>query len=504
MLRRRENIIRVPEMLDSSALAKQFDRGEEVYVSFQYLTRDIEIDINSLLVKVLSRVDMAYLYDTFESVVRELVQNAMKANMKRVSFKDMKLDINNRDDYVKGMRKFKKVVYRPELLREKLLASPYRVVFRLHKTGSGVLLEISNNARVLPVELERIMFRARKAAECGNFAEAYENMYDESEGAGLGIILSVMLLKNAGIDTEHFSIRADGDLLKISIHIPSVLKSPDITSEIGSRILDDVKTLPTFPENILELRSLCRDANATIESLSDKISLDPSLTADVLRLSNSAGFITGKRINKISEAIMIIGMKNLESLLVASASRKILDKRYRKFEQVWEHCNKTAYYARRIALENGCGKIADTVFIAGLLHDIGKIVLLSTDLPLVEQISDIVRNRKIRTTTILEEIYIGMSHSTIGSLIADKWNFPEELVESIRYHHAPLHPLIVNRDTVMIVYLANQLCYMEKKDIDIMFFEGDVLARFGIHSRAELETLAQRLQKRYYLQEKLV
>ncbi|MBP7737282.1 MAG: HDOD domain-containing protein [Spirochaetes bacterium] len=491
-------------MLDSSALAKQFDRGEEVYFSFQYLTRDIEVDINSLLAKVLSRIDMAYLYDTFESVVRELVQNAMKANMKRVSFKEMKLDINNGDDYQKGMRKFKKVVYRPELLRERLLASPFRIVIKLHRTGSGVVLEISNNARVLPVELDRMMFRARKAAECGNFAEAYENMYDESEGAGLGIILSVMLLKNAGIDTGNFSIRADGDLLKIAIVIPSMLKGPEITSEIGNRILDDVKTLPTFPENILELRSLCNNPDTSIEALSDKISLDPSLAADVLRLSNSAGFITGKRINKIGEAIMVIGMKNLESLLVASASRKILDKRYRKFEQVWDHCNKTAYYARRIALENGCGKLADTVFIAGLLHDIGKIVLLSTDLPLVEQISDIVRNRKIRTTTILEEIYIGMSHSTIGSLIAEKWNFPDELVESIRYHHAPLHPEIVNRDTVMIVYLANQLCYLEAKGMDLMFFEADVLARFGIHSRDELDDLARRLQKRYYLQEKLL
>jgi putative nucleotidyltransferase with HDIG domain len=283
-----------------------------------------------------------------------------------------------------------------------------------------------------------------------------------------------------------------------------VLKSREITSEIGKRILDDVKTLPTFPEHILELRSLCNDPNAAIEALSDKISLDPSLAADVLKLSNSAGFITGKRIGRIGEAIMIIGLKNLESLLVASASRKILDKRYRKFEQVWEHCNKTAYYARRIALETGCGKIADSVFIAGLLHDIGKIVLLSTDLPLVEQIADIVRNRKIRTTTILEEIYIGMSHSTIGALIAEKWNFADDLVESIRYHHAPLHPDIINRDTVMIVYLANQLCYLEKKEMDLMFFEADVLARFGISSRAELDDLGRRLQKRYYMQEKLI
>ncbi len=491
-------------MLDSPDLAKQFDRGEEVCIGFQYVTRDIEIDINSLLAKVLSRVDMAYLYDTFESIIRELVQNAVKANMKRVWFGEMKLDINDSEDYLQGMRKFRNVVYHPELLKEKLLASPYRVALRLRKNEGGIVIEISNNARIVPVELERLRSRAKKAVECGNFAEAYENMYDASEGAGLGIILSVMLLKNAGMDSKNFSIRTDGDLLRISMLIPFRLKGSEIISEIGSRILEDVRTLPTFPENIPELRALCNNPDTSIDAIADKISLDPALAADVLKLSNSAGFITGKRINRIHDAIMIIGLKNLESILITSASRKILDKRYRKFEQVWEHCNKNAFFAREIALEKGYGKIADGVFIAGLLHDIGKIVLLSTDIGLVEQIADIVRNRKIRTTTLLEEIHIGISHSTIGASIAERWNFPEELVETIRYHHAPLSPGIVNRDMVMIVYLANQLCNMEAKELDTMFFEADVLAKFGIGTRDELDELLQRLRNKYYMQKKLI
>lgn len=491
-------------MLDSPDLAKQFDRGEEVYISFQYVTRDIENDINSLLAKVLSRVDMSYLYDTFESIMRELVQNAVKANMKRILFKEMRLDISNSDDYQKGILKFKDVVYRPELLKEKLLASPYRITLKLWKIAAGTVIEISNNAGIVPIELERLKNRVKKAIECANFAEAYENMYDASEGAGLGIILSVMLLKNSGLDSDSLIISTSNDLLRISITIPFELKASDITSEIGSRILDDVSSLPTFPENLLELRTLCSNPDTTIDAVSERISLDPSLAADLLRLSNSAGFITGRRINRISDAVMIIGLKNLESLLVTSASRKIMDKRYRKFEQVWEHCNRTAYYARQIALEKGYGRIADSVFIAGLLHDIGKIVLLSTDIKLVEQIADIVSNRKIRTAAILEEVYIGISHSTIGALIADKWNFPEELVETIRYHHAPLRPGIRNREMVMIVYLANQLCHMEEKEMDIQFIEADVRATFGIGSRDDYDRLLHRLQTRYAMQQKLL
>ncbi len=491
-------------MLDSPDLAKQFDRGEEVYISFQYVNRDIEIDINSLLAKILSRMDMAYLYDTFESIIRELVQNALKANMKRVWFMEMNLDINDNDDYLNGMRKFKNVVYHPELMKEKLLASPYRIMLKLRKTGSGIVIEVNNNARIIPVELERLQSRAKKAAECSNFAEAYDNMYDASEGAGLGIILSVMLLKNAGLNPENFIIHTDGDVLKISLTIPSSLKGSEIISEIGNRILDDVNSLPTFPENIMELRALCGNSETTIDAVSEKISLDPSLTADLLKLANSAGFITARKINKISDAVMIIGLKNLDSLLITSASRKIMDKRYRKFEQVWEHCNRTAYYARQIAIEKGYGRIADDVFIAGLLHDIGKIVFLSTNVGLVEQIAEIVKNRKIRTTAILEEIYTGISHSTIGALIAEKWNFDEALVETIRYHHAPLNPGIRKRDMTMIVYLANQMCNMEEKDVDPHFIEADVLVKFGIGSRADFDQMQRRLQKRYAMQQKLL
>ncbi|OHD64030.1 MAG: hypothetical protein A2176_05400 [Spirochaetes bacterium RBG_13_51_14] len=484
-------------MFDSSILAKQFDRGEEVYISFQYISKEVEIDINSLLAKVLSRFDIGYLYDTFESILRELIQNAVKANIKRVWFESQNLDIDGEGDYRTGMKKFKEVAYHPELMKEKLLESPYRIIVKLRRREQGIDIDIINNARIVPGEMGRIQNRLKKAAECKNFAEAYENMYDSSEGAGLGIILSVMLLKNAGLDMDLFRIIFEHDSLKISLMIPWVLKNFEITSTIKERILEDVNSLPTFPENILELQTLCNNPETTIEAISAKISLDPSLTADVLKLSNSAGFITGKRIRKINEAVMIIGLKNLNSILIAASSRKILDKRYRKFEQVWEHCNRTAYYARNIALEKGYSYIADSAFISGLLHDIGKIVLLSTDIGLVNQISEIVKNRKIRTTAILEEITIGISHSTIGALIAETWNFPEDLVEAIRYHHAPLNPEIRNSDLVMIAYLANQMSNMESKDTDLLFIESEVLEAFGIGSRADYDEFYRRLRNRY-------
>ena len=484
-------------MFDSSILARQFDRGEEVYLSFQYISREIDNDLSTLLVKILARTDKTYLYDTLESVFRELIQNAVKANMKRVWFTSQGLDISNESDYRKGMLKFREVAYHPEVMRDSLMGSPYRIVIKCRKRAGGIEFDIFNNAGILPGELERIQFRMIKAAQCKNFGEAYDNMYDASEGAGLGIILTIMLLKNAGIGAGALSIKPESGSMKASVIIPGELKSTEITDSIKKRILDEVRSLPTFPENVLELQALCGNPETTIEAISDRLSLDPSLTADVLKLSNSAAFITGKRISRIDEAIVIIGLKNLTAILAASATRKILDMRYRKFEDVWDHCNRTAYYARCIAQEKGYSKIVDSAFIAGLLHDIGTIVLLSIDPGLLNRISNMVKNRKIRTAAMLEEITIGISHSTIGGLIAERWNFPEELVEAIRFHHSPLDPGIKNRDLVMITYLANHLCSFENREADLLFFEREILEKFGIGSREAFDVLFTKLRDQY-------
>jgi putative nucleotidyltransferase with HDIG domain len=484
-------------LCNSSELARKFDGGEVVSICFQYISKETENDINSLLTKILSRHDKSYLYDTFEPVLRELVQNAIKANMKRVCFSGMNLNIADDGDYAAGMREFKKIAYHPELLKNKLFESQYQVAVIFRKLTTKIIIDVINNAPIMPIELERLRHRLKMAGECRNFTEAYVNLHDVSEGAGLGIIMCAMLLRNAGLEVNSITIEPDDDSMKISLTIPAELKSFEITSSIKDRILEEVQSLPTFPKNILELQTLCNNPLTKIETISEKLSLDPSLTADVLRLSNTAGFMTRKRIAKVNEAIMMIGLNNLKYILTAASSRQIINKRYRRFEQVWEHCNRTAYYARMIAIEKGQSKIADSALTAGLLHDIGKIVLLATDINLVNQISAIVDNRKIRSTAILEEIYIGISHSTIGALIAERWNFPEELSEAIRYHHAPLNPDITHGDLVMIVYMANLFATAESGKMNFNFFESEVLERFHLSSRAVFNDYYAWLSNRY-------
>ncbi len=484
-------------LFNTSEMARKFEDGEEVSLNFQYISREIENEINSLLAKILSRYDLLYLYDTFEPVLRELIQNAVKANMKRVCLEGLDLDIADNAEYEAGMQEFKKVAYHPELLRDRIAESKYQIAVSFRKLAHGIAFDVINNARIMPVELERLRFRLKKAGECSNFTEAYANLHDTSEGAGLGIMMCALLLKNAGLDSNNIKITPGDDFMKISVEIPLRRKNNELASAIKDRILEDVRSLPTFPKNILELQAMCDNPVTKIDAISERLGSDPSLTADVLRLSNTAGFITRKRITKVSEAIMMIGLNNLKFILTAASSRRILDKRYRRFEQIWEHCNRTAFYARLIALEKGHPKLADSALTAGLLHDIGKIVLLATDSGLMSQISVMMDNRRIMSASLLEEIYIGISHSAIGGHIAERWNFPSELIEAIRYHHAPLDPGIQHHDLVMIVYMANLFATTDPNKMEFSFFETEVLEKFHLGSRAVFKDYCEWLSARH-------
>jgi putative nucleotidyltransferase with HDIG domain len=478
-------------LYDPSVLADRFYSEGVISIGFQYPSDDTFEAINTLIEIVLSGNDRLFLLDTALTAVREIIFNAVKANLKRVYFRKLSLDINDPSDYSRGMEGFRDIANDFSLLHDELASTDRSVIFRMARGRGKIVFEIINNSEILKNEMERITVRIRKARECSNFAEAYETAYDPSEGAGLGIILIMLLMRNDGIDPENFSVSSKSGKAVSVFTLPLEVKKAEITTAIKEKILDDIDTLPTFPENIMELQALCGQHDVSFDLISSKIMLDPSLAAEVLKTANTAGFITSKRIDSINEAVIIIGLKNLRMILMASASRKIISRRFKRFEQVWDHCTKTASLARFMAIHYGLARIADSAFVAGLLHDMGKIVILSADQALMEKISDITGNRRLRSSTILEEVAIGISHSEIGAMMAKKWNFPEDLVDALKNHHSPLLANKRNSAMVMIVYLANILTMHGKKGFNPHIIESQVMDRFGL----KRDRIAEELKK---------
>ncbi|HOO73475.1 MAG TPA: HDOD domain-containing protein [Spirochaetota bacterium] len=465
-----------------------FEQTGSFIVSMKYPSdRDFQF-FNSFIAKILSRTNRIFLLETLISIIRELILNASKANFKRLFFQKSGFDITDPGQYKTGMEQFKKFIKNPDYIKKEIKESGYLITLSITKKNGMLKISVMNNCAPVIEEIQRIIIRIEKAKEVTDFSTAYDSVFDTSEGAGLGIVLIYLLLKNAGIDPSMISVKPAADSMTVTVMIPENLRRQEITSLIKDKIIQEVDALPTLPRHIVDLKKMCSDPTVSIENLATKISRDPSLTADVLRLANSAGISAGRHIENITDAIVIIGLKNLDLILTTVAAKTILEKRYRRFEQIWNHCNKTASYARIIANKYGLKKIAESAFIAGLLHDIGKIVLLAVDMNKVREIAEIVHNKKMISSTILEEISLGISHESIGSMIAEKWNFPDYIIETIKTHHSPLNTSEPYSALVAVVYMANMLCEIENQNAYYSFLESEILDFFGVDNKADFES----------------
>ncbi len=485
------------DLTNRKIIAERIEKRQPIKLSFRYVNEKVLMVLNSIVARILAKQDQVFLLNSTVTILREVIINALKANAKRIFFIKNQLDITNNAAYTTGMNKFKKeVIGEFESVEEDLKRSDFYVHITFQYDDKAVQIMVENNSPILPVELERINFRIDKALKYNDFSEAYAEIEDDSEGAGLGIVLTILLLKNMGINPKSYRISKEGNNTRTSLSIPSVLQSGEITTKVKTKILNEIEGIPTFPENIMLLQRLCNDPDSSIDQIVKRLKLDPALSTDVIKLSNSAGIAPHKRIEDIKTAVVTIGMKNLNAILVASNARRILNERYTSFELIWEHCNRVAFYARNIALSLHQTGIIENVYMAGLLHDLGKIILLATDKKLVRKIAEIVNNRKITTTT-MEEISIGISHSAIGSLIAQKWNFPDYLVESIAYHHSPLNGSDKYRDVVFTIYLANMMAGIEDRRYTNYYIEETVLERYGLLDLNKFKSFHDRLKAKY-------
>ncbi len=465
----------------TSNLAAQLKRGETVGITFHSHNKQNIKFLGSLLRKILSNNDRIYLQDALFNIMREIIINAVKANSKRIYFDYHNLDINNTEQYITGMENFKTfILENQEIIEAELKKSKLRVEIYFKKTAEGLNVYVRNNTPIHPDELLRVQERMEKAKEYNDFSDVYGDVSDDSEGEGLGLVLSILLLRNSGIGENSLKIKTDGKITQTSFVIPDHLKPKEIVSKIQNMILEEIKDLPSIPQHVHELEKLCVTPDVSFKDINDKIILDPALSASVLKLANSAGFISRKKIGSVLDAVKVIGLKNLRAILVASSARKIMDEKFSMYKEIWNHCNKVAFYAKNLAVRFGYPNITEQVYLAGLLHDLGKIVLLSTSGSLSEWISTVTMQRNIRTSTIIEELSIGISHSTIGEMIAKKWNLPEYLVETIKNHHSPMNKDKKYSDIVNIVYLANEMVITENKKYDHSYIEEEVLTKFNL------------------------
>lgn len=203
------------------------------------------------------------------------------------------------------------------------------------------------------------------------------------------------------------------------------------------KIISTIGDLPATPTIIASLMNLTSDINSDIEKIIKNLMSDQSLTARVLKLANSSFYGRAKAVATLHEAIVLLGFNTLRSLVLATSTHSLFQDGNQNDVQdkLWEHSLATAIASRMLAEKSGLPHVEEA-FIAGLLHDIGKLVLTQKVADDYKEVISKVEADHLSFIDVEDERF-GFNHADVALLLLDKWSFPPEIVNSVYEHHMP-------------------------------------------------------------------
>ena len=204
-------------------------------------------------------------------------------------------------------------------------------------------------------------------------------------------------------------------------------------------VFEKLGSLPSFPKVVQEALSRLDDPNVAMKDIAEILKYDPGVTANILKITNSAAFGLSRQVTNLETALSLLGEHQLRNVLMASASLPYLSVPIRGYgmdsNELWMHSMGTAIIAEEVA--GICGEEAkDILFTAALLHDIGKVVMNMFVGPRLDELITLSRQEQ-RPFSELEWELLGGDHAVIGSNVLENWEFPLEIVRMVRSHHDP-------------------------------------------------------------------
>lgn len=226
-------------------------------------------------------------------------------------------------------------------------------------------------------------------------------------------------------------------------------------------VLADVQQLPSLPAVIGELIATLDNENANIDQLADGIAKDQSLAARALRVANSSFFGIQHKVASIHDAIVILGFRAVGSLVTAASITSFFKPPAQSgFDLVrfWRHGIGTALCARALArgIPGNAGLDPEAGFTCGLLHDIGVLVLLTSQ---PTHYAAVLAYRDLHDVDLVEAEWkvLGFDHAQVGAAVATRWRFPAEVARAVALHHVPGdNP---NSPLVDLTHVANILAH---------------------------------------------
>ena len=460
------------------------------------LPRNMEIYMQDVLSAFLNECQQEHMAANLSYCLSELVTNAKKANTKRVYFAEKGLDITNAQDYEKGMENFKadtldNIEHYLEL--QKKAGLYVRLV--LQKYRDRIKIEVHNNAELTIFEYRRIHDKLARAQKYQSVDEVLNKILDNSEGAGLGIVIIILMLEKIGLTEENYQVVCENGETITRIILPVNKDTYKAVNDLSEEIVDKTRTVPVLRGRLTELQSIIKQQDVSIPQIAKRISKDVSCTFLALHYVN---YIMKVPCLCLPKALDIIGRENLEKIFSENNPILRVINNLDDEENIWEHSARVAFYAfnlaRNLASEDPLS--SEEIYVKGLLHDISRVCFTAIEDSRYNAITQFCQERQI-PMSILNSVKEGINHTYMGGFLTKRWNFPDELTSCILFHHDPLYAPRDAAKSVSIVYIADMMARYLDGSVDFYQIDKSVLRQFNIISEDKFSLLTHKAEEAF-------
>lgn len=247
-----------------------------------------------------------------------------------------------------------------------------------------------------------------------------------------------------------------------SVNLSSLLKSARL-----KKLAAQVRSFPTIPSLYLEVMKLLRSPNTSTDELGEALARDMAMTTKILHVINSAFYGLPREITDLKEAVGLLGLQTINSLVLGIQLYSQFDKikpLYFSIDRLWKHSTAVAQTALKIIkVEQSESGQAQLTFTAGLLHDVGQLILANNFEEQYDGVRRLVGKTGMPQVDLEQEIF-GASHAELGAYLLGLWGLPFEVVEAVAYHHTPGKSPNQHFGVLTALHVANALEAESQKD----------------------------------------
>lgn len=463
------------------------------------LPKNTEVYIRNVMEIFLDECHQSHLKEYLNFCLSELLTNAKKANTKRVYFKEKGLDINNPEDYEKGMENFKmdtltNIDHYLEL--QKKAGLYIKLVLRIQ--ADKIYIDIKNNSQLTVFEKERIQQKLDSVQQYKEMDEVFKNVLDQSEGAGLGIIIIILMLQKVGLTKENYQVFSDDDETVTRIILPCNKVVYSGAEMLTYEFVNLEDTIPILKESFDQANKIVNtdgplDRNALYEVVRKDLSLALLPFKDVLEKD--------KKCFDLKKAIAMLSDYDLKFIFSESNPRNRIIEGADFFKEILRHSRHVAYYVytlyKNCPVKEVIGQDENYMYLLGLFDSLGALFLAGASKNQIDYITELSQQYSEFGEKILD-IFLNRNAATYVTMVAAKrLGFSRNVYYDLVGWNGLSRVPDTYKDRIALLHLAEMVDFYSVGMVDFYQVEKLSLKLFNIADEKQFAKIVNDLREGY-------